>query len=111
MLCLQAAEGGDEAAALQEQLDEQQQEFNDLLACLGQETAKVQTAWLLHCLYRLPFTTTCLAESIASACPQSCLCSQRSAACLQPELRRVMCNPDLAASAPGSEAHIVLRRR
>jgi hypothetical protein len=51
VLCLQAAEGGDEAAALQEQLDEQQQEFNDLLACLGQETAKVQPARLLHFLY------------------------------------------------------------
>jgi len=30
-----------DTAALQEQLDEQQREFNDLLACLGQESAKV----------------------------------------------------------------------
>lgn len=37
----EAAGAGGEAAELQAQLDEQQQEFNDLLACLGQETAKV----------------------------------------------------------------------
>ena len=38
----EAAVNGD-AAALQAQLDEQQAEFNDLLACLGQESAKVDS--------------------------------------------------------------------
>lgn len=62
LVCLQAAGGeaaepGGEAAALQEQLDEQQQEFNDLLACLGQETAKViksaPEAGLCRLMYRV----------------------------------------------------------
>ena len=82
-LRLQAAEGGEEAAALQEQLDEQQQEFNDLLACLGQETAKVRTAQLLHvCL--------CGCASTATFLKELCLCTSSvhvsnpgvSAACL-----------------------------
>ncbi len=38
------AEPSEEAVALREQLEEQQQEFNDLLACLGQESAKVGVA-------------------------------------------------------------------
>ncbi len=38
----EAAGPSAEAAALREQLEEQQQEFNDLLACLGQESAKVR---------------------------------------------------------------------
>ena len=36
-----AVGAGGDTAALQAQLDEQQAEFNDLLACLGQESAKV----------------------------------------------------------------------
>ena len=77
MLCLQAAEGGDEAAALQEQLDEQQQEFNDLLACLGQETAKVRTARLLRVLRLKSHLQIVISwvRSFASARPQLCSCT------------------------------------
>ena len=42
-----AAAGSGAAAALQEQLQEQQREFNDLLACLGQESAKVPSGAVL----------------------------------------------------------------